>query len=161
MAKKSGVSIRSAAGATRLNAQRDQSTDSAIQLRIEESERATLCSTLNNRPINTERWYEGYQNEFVEWCNGHSFCGGGTVTKGKLHLFLTEQAVGRESKKQKIVIVGGSTVCGYVNAVVDMCNQQVALRDNSNEQPGSPSQAIDNERARPDHISEKEKLSGS
>ncbi|OWZ22006.1 hypothetical protein PHMEG_0003350 [Phytophthora megakarya] len=66
------------------------------------------------------------------------FCDGGTVTKGKLHLFLTERVVGRESKKKKGSIIGGSTVCGYVNAIVDLYNQQVALRINSTEHPRSP-----------------------
>lgn len=111
--------------------------DSAIQMQIEESERATLQTTLNSRPVNTRRKYEGYQKEFVEWCSKHNFCDGSTVTKGKLHLFLSEQVVGRESKKTKGKIVGSSTVCGYVNAIVDLYNQQVGLRTNSNEHPRS------------------------
>ncbi|KAG3175360.1 hypothetical protein PC128_g17792 [Phytophthora cactorum] len=60
-------------------------------MQMEESERATLQSTLNARPINTKKKYEGYQKEFVEWCNEKVFLDGATVTKSKLHLFLTEE----------------------------------------------------------------------
>lgn len=95
-------------------------------MEIEASERATLLSTLATRPINTKRKYDGYQKGFIEWCSSKRFCDGGTITKGKLHLFLSEEAVGRESKKKKGKVVGGSTVCRYVNAVVDLYNQQVA-----------------------------------
>ncbi|OWZ20999.1 hypothetical protein PHMEG_0004520 [Phytophthora megakarya] len=38
--------------------------------------------------------------------------------------------------------MGGSTVCGYVNAIVDLYNQQVALRVNSNDYPRSPQTVI-------------------
>lgn len=106
-------------------------------MEIEASERATLLSTLATRPINTKRKYDGYQKGFIEWCSSKRFCDGGTITKGKLHLFLSEEAVGRESKKKKGKVVGGSTVCRYVNAVVDLYNQQVAPRVNSNEHPRS------------------------
>eukprot|EP00644_Phytophthora_capsici_P012460 jgi/Phyca11/121723/e_gw1.46.283.1 len=68
-------------------------------MQIEESEQATLQTALDASPANTKRKYEGYQKEFVEWCNQNSFRDGSTVTKGKLHLFLSEQVVGRESKK--------------------------------------------------------------
>jgi len=105
---------------------------------MEESERATLRATLESRPVNTKRKYEGYQKEFTNWCSEKQFSDGGTVTKSKLHLFLSEQVVGRESKKKKGTVVGGSTVCGYTNAVVDLYNQQVALRINSNGHPRSP-----------------------
>ncbi|POM81218.1 Hypothetical protein PHPALM_844 [Phytophthora palmivora] len=106
-------------------------------MEIEESELATLQTTLSSRPLNTKRKYEGYQNEFVKRCSEKHFRDGSTVTKGKLHLFLSDQVVGRESKKKKGHIVGGSTVCGYVNAIVDLYNQQVALRINSNGHPRS------------------------
>lgn len=135
MARK-GVSIGAYAAAAQ--ASHNASTnDSALQMEIEESERATLQATLNTRPGNTKRKYESYQKQFVEWCSEKGYRDGSTVTKGKLHLFLTEQVVGRESKKKKGKIVGGSTVCGYVNAVVDLYNQQVALHINANEHPRS------------------------
>ncbi|OWZ17641.1 hypothetical protein PHMEG_0008395 [Phytophthora megakarya] len=141
MSRKTGISVRSYAEAT-LSATRSQQqpSDSAVQMQMEESERATLCTTLNTRPVSTKRKYEGYQSEFVDWCNEHHFCDGGTVTKGKLHLFLTERVVGHESKKKrkKGSIIGGSTVCGYVDAVVDLYNQQVAFRVNSNDHPRFP-----------------------
>lgn len=136
MTRTSGISMLSAA-ATSASQARNLVNDSATQLQIEESERATLQTTLDSRPINTKRKYEGYQKEFVLWCHDKHFCDGSTVTKGKLHLFLSKQVVGRESKKKKGTTVRGSTVCGYANAVVDLYSQQVALRVNSNEHPRS------------------------
>ena len=44
-------------------------------------------------------------------------------------------AIGRTSKKRAVRVVGGSTVCGYVNAIVDIYNKQVSLKINSNEHP--------------------------
>ncbi|EGZ05285.1 hypothetical protein PHYSODRAFT_348623 [Phytophthora sojae] len=137
MGRKSGISIRSYAAATAASGQGQQADDSAVQMQIEASERATLQATLDTRPINTKRKYETYQTEFQSWCSEKQFCDGATATKGKLHLFLTEQVVGRESKKKKGTFVGGSTVCGYVNAIVDLDNQQVALKINSNAHPRS------------------------
>ncbi|OWY95705.1 hypothetical protein PHMEG_00034222, partial [Phytophthora megakarya] len=58
-----------------------------------------------------------------------------TVTGGKLHLFLSSTVIGRKSKRNSEKTVGGSTVCGYVNALVDLYNQQVTLRTNSNAHP--------------------------
>ncbi|KAG2793577.1 hypothetical protein PC129_g3042 [Phytophthora cactorum] len=99
---KSGISIRSlAAVASACTPARSHQDDSAIQMQMEESERATLQSTLNARPINTKRKYEGYQKEFVEWCNEKVFLDGATVTKSKLHLFLTERVVVRVSNAEQ------------------------------------------------------------
>ncbi|OWZ09796.1 LOW QUALITY PROTEIN: hypothetical protein PHMEG_00017445 [Phytophthora megakarya] len=100
MPRKTGISIRSYAEAT-LSATRSQQqpSDSAEKMQIEESERATLCTTLNTRPVSTKRKYEGYQSELGDWCNEHHFCDGGTVTKGKLHLFLTERVVTSPKRK--------------------------------------------------------------
>ncbi|OWZ10648.1 hypothetical protein PHMEG_00016466 [Phytophthora megakarya] len=138
MPKKSGISLGSFATASSTIAIQLLEDDSAVHVQIEESERETLRTTLSSRPVNTKRKYEGYQRDFMEWCCGNKFCDGNTVTKGKLHLFLSERVVGREPKKKKGTVMGGSTVCGYVNAIVDLYNQQVALRVNSNDHPRSP-----------------------
>ncbi|POM65799.1 LOW QUALITY PROTEIN: Hypothetical protein PHPALM_18431 [Phytophthora palmivora] len=135
MVKPSGVSIRAHASASSTHDRIPQLRDSNVQMQIEESERATLQTTLDCRPSNTKRKYEGYQKDFVAWCDEHHFCDGSTVTKGKLHLFLSEEVVGIEKKGN---IVGGSTVCGYVNAIVDLYNQQVAIHINSNKHPRPP-----------------------
>ncbi|OWY94258.1 hypothetical protein PHMEG_00036065 [Phytophthora megakarya] len=123
MPKKSGISLGSFATASSTTAIQLLGDDSAVHVQIEESERETLRTTLSSRPVNTKRKYEGYQRDFMEWCCGKKFCDGSTVTKGKLHLFLSERVVGRESKKKK-------------GAVVD--RQYVALRVNSNDHPRSP-----------------------
>ncbi|KAG3149851.1 hypothetical protein PI124_g18772 [Phytophthora idaei] len=135
---KSGISIRSvAAVASACTLACSHQDDSADQMQMERSKRATLQSTLNTRPINTKRKYEGYPNEFVEWCNEKVFLADATVTKSKLHLFLTERVVGRASKKTQSKIIGGSTMCGYINAIVDLYILQVALKTNSNEHSSS------------------------
>ncbi|OWY90769.1 hypothetical protein PHMEG_00040952, partial [Phytophthora megakarya] len=114
---KTGISIRSYAEATLSTTRSQHLSDSAVQVRIEESEQATLCTTLSNRPLNSKRKYTGYQDEFMVWCNKHQFFDGGTVTKGKLHLFLTERDVGREAKKKKARLLEAQPCvdCGVVN----------------------------------------------
>eukprot|EP00644_Phytophthora_capsici_P008466 jgi/Phyca11/546054/estExt2_Genewise1Plus.C_PHYCAscaffold_200033 len=137
MGLRSGVSIRTCGVAASANAANDvpSSREVDIQNEIDESERATIQTTLDTRPSNTKRKYEGYQKEFVQWCISRDFPDRDTVTGGKLHLFLSSMVIGRKSKKNKEKTVGGSTVSGYVNALVDLYSQQVTLRTNSNQHP--------------------------
>ncbi|EGZ10648.1 hypothetical protein PHYSODRAFT_337428 [Phytophthora sojae] len=126
--KKAGISIRAYAAASSVTARRETQTP-------EEREQATLQKAIDSRPINTKRKYEGYQKEFAEWSQSMGFSDGVTVTGNKLHLFLDTQVVGRESKKKKGKVIGASTVYGYVNAIVDLYNQQVANKMNTNDHP--------------------------
>lgn len=133
MVKKNGLSIRSYASSVAVRTPAALDAQSAsLQLQIDESERSTVETTLASRSCNTYRKYEPYQQEFIDWCVSQHFSDGGTVTGGKLHLFLSQVVIGRKSKKNKDKVIGGSTVCGYVNAVVDLYNQQVGLRVNCN-----------------------------
>ncbi|EGZ17260.1 hypothetical protein PHYSODRAFT_331264 [Phytophthora sojae] len=131
MKKKSGISIRAYAAAASATARREpqnpvrrpQQIDSALQVLMEERERATLQKAIDSRPINTKRKYEGYQKEFVEWSQLMGFGDGVTATGSKLHLFLDTQVVGRESKKKK----KGKVIGGI--------NGQVANKMNANDHP--------------------------
>jgi hypothetical protein len=111
--------------------------DPEHQIEIDESVNTTVQETLSIRPAATTRKYQTYQKEFIEWCHTKGYRDGETVTGGKLHLFLKNEVVGRLSKKNKTKIIGGSTVCGCVSAIVDLYNQQVSMKMNSNPHPRS------------------------
>ncbi|KAF1333318.1 hypothetical protein FI667_g3058, partial [Globisporangium splendens] len=68
MAKKTGISIRSYAATMACRSPLAGIGASALQMEVEESERATVQTTLDSRPANTKRKYEGYQNEFLDCC---------------------------------------------------------------------------------------------
>ncbi|OWZ17422.1 hypothetical protein PHMEG_0008638 [Phytophthora megakarya] len=85
--------------------------DCSVQFEIDESERGTIQTTLDSRLVNTKR------------------------NSVKVVIF----EIGTESKKTNDKTVGGSTVCGYVNAIVDLYNEQVTLRTNSNPHPRTTS----------------------
>jgi len=106
-----------------------------LQVEIDSSVLQTVATTLQNRPKNTKRKYDLYQAEFLRWCDDKGFSDQGTVTSGKLHLFLSDKVVGRASKKNAKHVIGYSTVCGYANAIVDLYNQQSNLRMNSHPHP--------------------------
>jgi hypothetical protein len=113
------------------------SYDGNSQLDIDSSVFETVKETLEKRPDSTSRKYGTYQREYIEWCNNKRFPDQDTVTCGKLHLYLQQEVVGRSSKINKEKRIGHQTVCGYVNAIVDLYNQQVSLRRNSNPHPRS------------------------
>lgn len=106
-----------------------------LQVEIDTSVLKTVNTTLTNRPLNTTRKYAMYQAEFLQWCEIKRFPDQGTVTAGKLHLFLSDQVIGRSSKKNAKNIIGHSSVCGYANAIVDLYNQQSNMRMNSHPHP--------------------------
>ncbi|KAG3201352.1 hypothetical protein PC128_g3970 [Phytophthora cactorum] len=126
MALSSGLSIRSCAAAAAAAASTLTPTQAehecTVQYEIEESERATIKTALDSRPVNTKRKYDRYQNKCVQWCSGRNFRDHDTVSGGKLHLFLSSTVIGRKSKKNKDKTMGGSTVCGNVNAIVNLYN---------------------------------------
>ncbi|OWZ22663.1 hypothetical protein PHMEG_0002577 [Phytophthora megakarya] len=140
MGKRSGVFIRSYAAAVepRKTVEAIEASEVDTQLEIDESERATIQTTLKTRPINTKRKYDAYQKEYIQWCTAREFRVRGTVTGGKLNLFLSSMVIGRKSTMNSEKSIGGSTACGYTNAIVDLYKQQVALRTNSNQHPRTP-----------------------
>lgn len=109
--------------------------NAGLQVEIDTSVLNTVATTLDNRPRNTKRKYDLYQHEYTRWCEAKLFPDQSTVTAGKLHLFLTDQVVGRASKKKTDKVIGHSTVCGYANAIVDLYNQQCNMRMNSHPHP--------------------------
>ncbi|KAK1936712.1 hypothetical protein P3T76_010147 [Phytophthora citrophthora] len=112
--KRSGVSIRSYAAvvAPHKTAEAIEASEVDIQLEIDESERATIQTTLETRPINTKRKYDAYQKEYIQWCTAREFRDRDTVTGGKRHLFLSSMVIGRKLKMNSEKTIGGSTVCG-------------------------------------------------
>lgn len=111
-----------------------------LQVDIERSVLNTVRTTTDKRPNNTKRKYDVYQAEFTRWCTEKQFPDHATVTGGKLHLFLSEQVVGRVSKKKKSNdIIGICTACGYTNAIIDLHTQQSNLGMNSHPHPRNKS----------------------
>jgi hypothetical protein len=110
-------------------------TQAHLQVEIDSSLLSTVQTTLDNRPLNTKRKYETYQQQFIQWCTLKGFQDNSTVTAGKLHLFLSDEVVGRASKKNKSNVIGHSSVCGYANAIVDLYSQQSHMHMNSNPHP--------------------------
>ncbi|OWZ20501.1 hypothetical protein PHMEG_0005058 [Phytophthora megakarya] len=139
MARNSGLSIHSCHAEAPTAPVSQAEHELSVQFEIEESEKATIQTTLDSRPVNTKRKYEAYQTEFLQWCEGRHFRDRDTVTGGKLHLFLSTTIIGRKSKKNSSKMVGSSTVCGYANVIVDLYNVHVTLRTNSNPHPRTAS----------------------
>lgn len=74
-----------------------------------------------------------------EWCTEQKqFADGEIVSEGKLALFLREKVIGRVSKyskKDSPTTVGRETVLSYVNAMVNLYQNQMSLGNNTNGHP--------------------------
>jgi hypothetical protein len=117
-----------------------------MDVALQESVNRTYAKAYQIRPKNTQRAYNGRQQEFLDWCSakGSAFndLTRTTVTGEKLHLFLEECVIGRSKRHksgntsiERPNTVGRSTVNSYVAAMVDLWKQQARARINSYPSP--------------------------
>ncbi len=108
---------------------------------LEESERRTIQEATVLRPGGTRNAYVAKQAEFKQWCIHKEYIVGCTVTASKLYFFLEQEVIGRKSRKRlksgEQRVVGSATVDLYMAAIVDLYQQQVSLKENSNSHPRS------------------------
>ena len=116
-------------------------TVSVLNVEMQQSILRTQARGFEIRPSNTTKAYAARHVEFQKWCIEKGFIDKCTVTGDKLHFFLAEQVISRDSRKRRrsgsepARKVGKATVHGYTAAIVDLWRQQAAMGMNSHPNP--------------------------
>ena len=100
-----------------------------------QNELQTIEIAFESRPINTRKSYSGKQEEFKIWCRNQNFIDGETVSSSKLHQFLIEKVLNRNSKINSNAKIGKSSLMMYISSIVDLYQYQKAINMNNNEHP--------------------------
>ncbi|GMG16633.1 unnamed protein product [Phytophthora fragariaefolia] len=110
----------------------------ALQVELDESANATLDRRQAARPANTTRAFAPKQKEFKAWCDRKGFheTTRYQVTASKVHQFLQQEEVDRQVRvKCSDRKVSVATVEMYVNALLDLYNDQQSRGANSHPHP--------------------------
>ncbi|KAI7871715.1 hypothetical protein BDF14DRAFT_894775 [Spinellus fusiger] len=97
-----------------------------------------------HRSLNTSRSYASKQEEFKSWCNDRFPENTKHIVTGeKLHSFLSEAVMNRQSRRGRKAVdmdrkVKSSTMELYVAAITDLFQKQVRLGINSHPHPRIP-----------------------